>query len=385
MTPGPMSWEQARAAAGGTGPLPATAARLDQALGAVLAGDLRAPAGLPAADTAAMDGFATCGPGPWRVAGHLLAGQVHRAALRDGEAVEIATGAAVPPGAGAVLRYEDAGRSPCGAITGRTEPGRNIRPAGSDFRAGQVLIPAGTRLSALMLGLAASAGCDEVRIRPRPRVGVIITGGEVRASGPPSASVTRDALGPAMTGLVTSLGAEVARVRHTGDDEEPLARALAQAGTDVQVVTGGSAAGPADRLHKVLADAGAELLVDGVRCRPGHPQLLAVLPDGRRVVGLPGNPFAAVAGLLTLLAPLLVAWSGTGPAADTVVRRPDDAPRRPGHTVLVPVHLDAGGRLRVLRSSSSASLLAAAHATHLLAADDRDAAVLVPLPTGLVA
>jgi molybdopterin molybdotransferase len=388
MRPGATGWDQARAIAASVRPLPPVTAGLDQALGAVLAGDLRAPAGLPATDTAAMDGFATCGPGPWRLAGHVLAGQVHDTALRDGEAVEIATGATVPPGADAVLRYEEAGRSPCGAVTGPGRPGRagrDIRPAGSDFLAGQLLIASGTRLTALMLGLAASAGCDEVRVRPRPRVSVIITGSEVRARGVPSASVTRDALGPAMTGLVSSLGAGLSWVRRVGDTEESLARALAEAGPDVHVVTGGSSAGPTDRLHKVLADAGAELLVDGVRCRPGHPQLLAALPDGRRVVGLPGNPFAAVAGLVTLLAPLLTAWSGASQVADLVIRRPDDAPRRAGHTVLVPVHLDAGGRLRLLPASSPASLLTVSHATHLLATGDSDTAVLVPLPTGLTA
>jgi molybdopterin molybdotransferase len=385
MRPDAMSWEQARAVAGYAGPLPPVLAGLDQALGAVLADDLRAPAGLPVTDTAAMDGFATCGPGPWRVTGHLLAGQVHGAALRDGQAVEIATGATIPPGTDAVLRYEEAGRSPGGTVSGQSEPGRDIRRAGSDFLAGQLLIPAGTRLTALMLGLAASAGCDEVRVRPRPRLNVIITGGEVRACGPPSASATRDALGPAMTGLAGSLGADVARMGRVGDAEEPLARALAQTDADVHVVTGGSSAGSTDQLHKVLADAGAELLVDGVRCRPGHPQLLAALPGGRRVVGLPGNPFAAVAGLVTLLAPLLAAWSGIVPVADTVIRRPGDAPRRPGYTMLVPVRLDAAGRPRILPASSPASLLAVAHATHLLAVGDGDTAILIPLPTGLAA
>lgn len=136
-----MSWDQARARAGGTEPLPPVTVPLEHALGTVLAADLRAPAGLPVADTAAMDGFATRGPGPWRLAGQLLAGQCRPAALRDGETVEIATGAAVPPGAEAVLRYEDATRSAAGVITGQAEPGRNIRTAGSDFAAGQLLIP----------------------------------------------------------------------------------------------------------------------------------------------------------------------------------------------------------------------------------------------------
>jgi molybdopterin molybdotransferase len=212
---------------------------------------------------------------------------------------------------------------------------------------------------------------------------VTITGAEVRTSGLPSALVTRDALGPAVTGLAGALGGHVVRVRYAGDGEQRLAGTLADDDVDVHVVTGGSSAGPADLLHKVLAGAGAELLIDGVRCRPGHPQLLAAFPGGRRVVGLPGNPFAAVAGLLTLLAPLLTALSGAPGAPEATVRPPPAAPRRPGRTVLVPVRRDERGGLRLLPPSSPASLRTVAHASHLLAVDDSDEAVLIPLPTGL--
>jgi molybdopterin molybdotransferase len=379
-----VSWRRARAIAAGAGALPPVRASLDHALGLVLADGLSAPVALPPADTAAMDGFAVRGPGPWRVVGALRAGQARTAVIEPGEAVEIATGAAVPPATEAVLRYEDAGCSARGEITGRPEPGRHIRRTGGDVPAGQSLVTAGTRLTALMLGLAASAGLDEVLIRPRPRIAVTITGAEVRASGLPSAFVTRDALGPAMTGLAGALGGHVVRVRHAGDGEQRLAGVLADDDVDVHVVTGGSSAGPADLLHKVLAGTGAEFLVDGVRCRPGHPQLLAAFPDGRRVVGLPGNPFAAVAGLITLLAPLLTALSGAASAPEATVRPPAGTPRRPGCTVLVPVRRDERGGLRLLPPSSPASLRTVAHASHLLAVDDSDEAVLIALPTGLV-
>jgi molybdopterin molybdotransferase len=244
-------------------------------------------------------------------------------------------------------------------------------------------VPAGTRLTALMIGLAASAGCDQLRVHPRPRAAVVVTGSEMRTSGLPSATVTRDALGPAMTGLINSLGADVTQVSYTGDNEEALAHVLAGSVADVLVVTGGSSAGPADQLHKVLADAGAVLVVDGVRCRPGRPQVLARLRDGRRVVGLPGNPFAAVAGLITLLAPLLSAWSGEAAATENVVPCPEGVPRRRGYTILAPVRLDEAGEPHLLPRTSSASLLSVAQASHLLAAADGDTAVLVTLPTGL--
>jgi molybdopterin molybdotransferase len=377
-------WKRARAIAGDIAPLPPVLARLDQAAGAVLAADLHAPARLPAADTAAMDGFAVRGPGPWRSAAALRAGQVPAAALGAGEAAEIATGAAVPAGTDAVLRYEDARRSPAGEITGPLVPGQHIRRAGTDVRAGDLLITAGTRLTALMAGLAASAGHDEIRVHPRPRVAVTITGAEIRTSGLPSAQVTRDAIGPAIAGLISASGGQVTRVQYAGDDEAALCRALAASDVDVHVVTGGSSLGPADLLHKVLAGAGAGLLVDGVRCRPGHPQLLAATPGGRRVVGLPGNPLAAVAGILTLLTPLLAALSGAASPPETLISRPAGAPRRPGYTLLLPVRQDERGRIRLLPRSSPASLRAMAHASHLLAASDGEQALLLPLPAGIM-
>ena len=85
------------------------------------------------------------------------------------------------------------------------------------------------------------------------------------------------------------------------------------------ITTGGTAAGPVDHVHPVLRKVGAELLVDGVAVRPGHPMLLARLASGRHLVGLPGNPLAAVSGLLTLAEPLLRALAGRG-APDAVSR-----------------------------------------------------------------
>jgi molybdopterin biosynthesis enzyme len=100
------------------------------------------------------------------------------------------------------------------------------------------------------------------------------------------------------------------------------------------------------------------------------------------VVGLPGNPFAAVAALVMLVAPLFAAWAGTGPAAERLVPRPVAVPRRADCTVLRSACLDTAGGVRLLPSSSSASLLAVAQASHLLAVGDSDTAVLVPLPAG---
>jgi molybdopterin molybdotransferase len=120
------------------------------------------------------------------------------------------------------------------------------------------------------------------------------------------------------------------------DDAGELSRALGDSGGHVVVTTGGTAAGPVDHLHAVLARGGARLVVDGVAVRPGHPMLLARLADGRPLVGLPGNPLAAVSGLLTLLGPLLAAATGLAvPGRHVRLARPVTG--HPHDSRLVPV------------------------------------------------
>lgn len=382
MTHAPATtWAEARRIAGDVAALPIVRLELQQAMGLVLAEDLVAPCPVPVTDTAAMGGFAVAGVGPWRRVGALLAGQVRIVSLEAGECVEIATGAAVPAGTDAVLCYEDVTGCANGSVRGAVAVGRHIRRAGSDIPPGATVLDRGTRLSAAALGLAASVGHDQVPVHRRPRVAVTVTGAEIRTSGRPEPGAVRDALGPAVGGLVAGFGGEVSAIEHVADDEAALLRFLQRSDADVHVVTGGSSIGPADRLHKVLAELGATLLVDGVACRPGHPQVLAALSDGRRVVGLPGNPFAAVAGAVTLLRPLLAARAGLV-LADDVIARLDVEPRD-GATLLVPVRPGPDGRWDVLPATSSASLLSLAVASHLAAIERGCEAVLLPLPTGI--
>ncbi len=140
-------------------------------------------------------------------------------------------------------------------------------------------------------------------------------------------------------------------MRRVGDDLGLLRDALLRSPADVVVTTGGTAAGPVDFLHTALAEAGGRLLVDGVQVRPGHPMLLAALPSAedqpsrRCLIGLPGNPLAAVAGAVTLAEPLLRTLAGWPPAHPYLVRA---AAAFPGHredTRLVPVVLPEQGAL----------------------------------------
>ncbi|MEU6351208.1 molybdopterin molybdotransferase MoeA [Streptomyces sp. NPDC047072] len=320
--------------------------RLDDALGLTLALPLPALTDLPSFDTSAMDGWAVAGPGPWAVREEgVLAGHAEPAPLGDGEAARIATGARIPPDTTAVLRSEH-GRSD---EKGRLHPtrevvhGQDIRPRGQECRSGDQLLPAGTLVTPAVLGLAAAAGYDTLAAVPLPRVEVLVLGDELLTEGTPRGGLIRDALGPMLPPWLRALGAEVIAVRRIGDDAEALHRAVTGSTADVIVTTGGTAAGPVDHVHPTLRRIGAELLVDGVKVRPGHPMLLARTKENQHLVGLPGNPLAAVSGLLTLAEPLLRTLAARPAQEPYELPLRDEAHGHPYDTRLVPVVLHGDG------------------------------------------
>ncbi|CAL9471030.1 hypothetical protein SUDANB106_02862 [Streptomyces sp. enrichment culture] len=403
-------WPAARAAAARAGAgrrSESTAVPLEEALGHRLAAPLTALTDLPAFDTSAMDGWAVSGPGPWEpldpedgtqdgasgtangtapgTRHGILAGDDRPAPLPDGHAVRIATGARIPPGTTAVLRSEY-GEVRDRRLRANAAPqhGADIRPRGQECRAGDHLLPGGTPVTPAVLGLAAAAGWDELPVVRRPCAEVLVLGDELLASGLPSGGRVRDALGPMVGPWLTALGAEVTATRRLGDDAGALYAALEETTADLVVTTGGTASGPVDHVHPALRRLGAELLVDGVRVRPGHPMLLARLPSGAHLAGLPGNPLAAVSGLLTLAEPLLRAATAAEPPAGSPAEPPagpfagspaggDALPTavllgevqgHPRDTRLVPVVQDGGG-VRPLRFSGPAMLRGIAAATAL--------------------
>ncbi|MCX5388943.1 molybdopterin molybdotransferase MoeA [Streptomyces sp. NBC_00094] len=363
-----MTWEEARARARDSAgqPLPVVTRELDAALGHALSGPLTALTDLPPFDTSAMDGWAVAGPGPWRLLdGRVLAGEQPEL-LRHGAAVAIATGARLPAGASAVLRREHgefeaggamlrerSGDPGGGGVSGDPgsaagHPGRDVRARGQECRAGEVLLPTGTDVTPGVVGLAAATGYDRLAVHRRPRVELLVLGDELLTSGAPREGRVRDALGPLLPPWLARHGAEVTGRRLVADDLARLRDALRDSTADVVLTTGSTAAGPVDHLHAALRESGARLLVDSVAVRPGHPMLLAELPpspDGRPrlLVGLPGNPLAAVAGTVTLAVPLLRRLGGH---ADPEPYRTTAVAALPGHphdTRLLPVRRVAHG------------------------------------------
>jgi molybdopterin molybdotransferase len=188
--------------------------------------------------------------------------------------------------------------------------GQHIRKPGDEAIAGETISAAGNLLTPAIAGLAASSGIDEVFIYPQPVVSVVVTGSELASSGTPGPGQIRDSLSVQVTPWAQYLGARVSSSVKCDDDLAKLKEVIKAADGDIVIVTGGSSFGEHDYLRPALADLGAHYIVTEIKMRPGHPTLLAKLPDGKLVAGLPGNPLAALVGFLTVVAPALRGLSG---------------------------------------------------------------------------
>ena len=304
-------------------PHPETVA-LDDALGRILAEPVRARADHPRFDNSAMDGWALRAaetPGRFEVAGESAAGAPFVGRLRPREAIRIATGAQMPPGADAVVPVEHAGESGGALDAGRVAAGAHVRRAGEDLRAGAVVLPAGARLAAHHVAAAAGAGAAVVDVRRRPRVALLLTGDEiVPVAADPSPGQIWDIAGHALPALLRASGAEVVARIHVPDDRRRTGAAVASAldDADLVVTVGGVSAGVHDHVGPAIEASGARTLVAGARIRPGHPIRLA-LGAGTPVLALPGNPVSALVCLAVIGRPLLGVpdpWSERALAAD---------------------------------------------------------------------
>lgn len=317
-THGEHTWAEARRLAFDcAGPLGPERVPLAEASGRTLAADVVALQDLPHYASSAMDGWTVSGDGPWTLT---EPGQP----LRSGEASPVVTGGVIPPGTQAVLRVEGgrltttaAGRAVLmlgdGAAPGEPRPGQHIRKAGEEAATGEVLIPAGTALNPAHIALAAVAGLDQLVVRGKPLVKMLVTGSEVVTAKIPAPGQVRDAFGPQLSTVIQMLGGVPGELVRIGDSYEEWLTALGASEApmgqwhDVIVTTGGTGRSGADHFRGAVAALGGRLLIDGIAMRPGHPVALGKLPNGRFVVGLPGNPLAALMALFTVGGPLLAA------------------------------------------------------------------------------
>nr|WP_314141823.1 NTP transferase domain-containing protein [uncultured Rhodococcus sp.] len=345
---------------------------LQDSTGTVLAEPLVTQTALPAVDISAMDGYAVCGTEPWTLRSDIAyAGSSDVARLTEGTAVRIATGAALPPGATSVVRDEHMTRESDGSARRMpTAPqSDDTRRRGEDWLPGTELVAAGTPIDAAVRSLAASAEVFEVAVRGPVRGRVVISGNEIRSTGPLAPGETRDVLGSVLPEYLAHCGISVVDVALLDDTPTGFRDVLTRTqDVDVIIVVGATGGGAADQLRATLAGLDAETVVGRMRMRPGGSQITAALPDGTVVLGLPGNPLAAV-GTAMLTAPAIVdALTGRTVRPPRIGLLSNAAEVRSAAPRLVPVTAD-GTRWR------ADTQVRTAHLAHLVG---RDALAVIP-------
>ena len=302
-----------------TAALPAETIALGDAAGRMLAAPVLAAFDSPRADVSTMDGYAlrqgdARAGAIVRIIGTSAAGMRFSGTVGEGEAVRIFTGAALPDGADRVVIQEiveaDGDRARIVDAPGEV---RFTRAKASDFRAGDQVVAAGTRLSCGALVAAAGAGAVEVSVTRRPRAVTLATGDELRPIGAAldDPEYIPDSLGLGLAAMLGAMGAAMLGHHLLGDDLPALeaAAAKAVAVADLVVVTGGASVGARDHAKTMFAPLGIELLFTKVAIKPGKPVWLGRVGE-TLVMGLPGNPSSAMVTARLLLAPLVAGLLG---------------------------------------------------------------------------
>jgi molybdopterin molybdotransferase len=316
---------------------------LAKARGRTLGQDLVARRTQPPVAMSAMDGYALraqdlADPGARvKLDGESAAGHAYGAALPPGETVRIFTGAPVPQGADAILLQEDAivEGALIGAAAPPPPPGRHIRAAGLDFTEGVTALRAGVRLGPSELALAAAINHPLLPVVRRPRVAILASGDELVAPGAAPAPAQIISCNPyAIAAIVENAGGEAIDLGIFRDDIAELEKGFAaarEAQADILVTLGGASVGDHDLLRPALAKQGMRLDFWRIAMRPGKPLIHGSLGE-TRILGLPGNPVAAIVCALVFLAPLVRALQGDPNAGDdpseTAVAGADLAPNK---------------------------------------------------------
>ena len=301
-------------------PLEAEQVSLDASLSRVAAETVLAPEPFPPFAAAIMDGYAVAAPlapGQYAVSAKTLAGGVSKP-VAPGTAVYITTGAQMPPGSNAVVKFEDTRGVPgvpeeeAVEILVKAEPGANVRQAGSDISAGETLVVKGSRVTPTEIGLLATFGLTHLRCVRRPVVGVLSTGDELvdcgRAPGP---GQIRDSNRPSLLSSLRAEGFEVRDLGIVGDNSDRLREVLARAAveTDVLLSSGGVSMGQADLVKPLLSELGT-LHFGRLNMKPGNPTTFATLRKSSGTglclfFGLPGNPVSCLVCKQLLVDPVL--------------------------------------------------------------------------------
>jgi molybdopterin molybdotransferase len=301
-------------------PLPEEMVALDAAHHRVLARDVAALRTQPPQAMSAMDGYAVRSADASTVAarlkviGEVAAGRPFERIVGKAEAARIFTGGVIPEGADAVIIQEDTVVEGGGiTITEAAIAGRHIRPAGVDFREGDVLLARGTRLADRDLSLAAGMNYPALPVRRRPKIAILATGDELVMPGSsPGPGQIVYSNGYALRALARQEGAETVDLGIAADTVEATTLGIRRArdrGADILITTGGASVGDHDLVKQSLEAEGVTMAFWRIAMRPGKPMMNGRL-GAMRVIGLPGNPVSSYVCGFLFLVPLIRALSG---------------------------------------------------------------------------
>ena len=342
------------------GKQPVERVALLESLGRVLAEAVSLDSDQPPFARSMRDGFALrtedvqSAPVVLRCIGEVRAGEMRATFLRNGEAIQVMTGAPVPEGANAVVMVENTDHRSDGQVQvlKPVKAGENIAPKGSERRAGDTVLRAGRRISTLEASVLATTGKAEVLVYRRPVVAILATGDElVAVEEVPKAGQIRNSNSFSLYGQVLKSGV-IPLILETAKDNLPDLRRQIQRGleSDVLLVSGGVSMGKYDLVEPVFEELGVTVHFESVSMRPGKPTVFATWKD-RWLFGLPGNPLSTFVAFELFVRPVLRALQGL-PAADLPVVRGQlqtDVVERSGRSAFLPAYVSSGsGMLEIL-------------------------------------
>lgn len=347
---------------------------ITDAAGRWLAEDIAARRTQPPRALSAMDGYAirfTESPGPWTVVGESAAGAPLDRALHQGEAARIFTGAALPDGTDTVMVQEEARRDGEELHLdgeGPRSTGSHVRPEGGDFREGDMLVQAGTKVTPHVLALTVTGGHGALPVHRLIRVALISTGNELVLPGEPTSDAQLPASnGPMLAAQLSALPVAVQDIGIVPDSRDALIKALDGAsGADIIVTIGGASVGDHDLVRPALEAAGADIDFWRIAMKPGKPLMAGALGDAI-ILALPGNPASVVVTAKLFLEPLVAHLSGAE----------NPLPRLPKATLAAPISANGpreeylrgrwrDGAVEAITQQSSAALAALAEAELLI-------------------